>query len=542
MVWSRICTLTLFAALACQQAAGETVLLEFTTQHCGPCRRMRPVVQQLAAEGYAVREVDATSEPQAANQYRVTGFPTFIVVVDGREFARLEGSTDHRTLVEMIHRATAIAAQQQSPPAAARNDAGVTFVNDSAVAANPFAPVPGRVTQLGSEPAANFAAASTGAPNPFAMASTKSFAASPGPTGDAARLIASTVRLSISDAQGQSTGTGTIIDSRMGKALILTCGHLFRESKGQGVVDVTLFRNGPQGAEPAGSAQAQVIDFDLDRDLALVVFEVASDVAVTPLAPRGIPLTVEAPVTSVGCGHGANPTPWESRITAVNRYQGHPNVEAARAPEEGRSGGGLFNAAGQLIGVCFAADPQGNEGLYASLDSIYQKLDALNLTATLQTPPRAATPAAGLAPPASQFAAAPAPFEVRGQSPTPPPLEVGADASNPFAGAAQPVRPSAGSTAAAGEFAASPPAAARAIDPATLPIEERAAIQEIGRRAGNSEVIIIIRPHDATEPSDVIKLKTASPDFVQTLEAAGRSSAAEAGAAMATRPSSALVR
>ena len=75
----------------------------------------------------------------------------------------------------------------------------------------------------------------------------------------------------------------------------------------------------------------------------------------------------------------------------MNRYQGHANVEAARAPEEGRSGGGLFNANGQLIGVCYAADPQGNEGLYASLDSIYQKLDALQLTATLQTPPGGAS-------------------------------------------------------------------------------------------------------------------------------------------------------
>ena len=148
----------------------------------------------------------------------------------------------------------------------------------------------------------------------------------------------------------------------------------------------------------------------------------------TPLAPRGSALAVEAPVTSVGCGHGANPTPWETHITAVNRYQGHANVEAARAPEEGRSGGGLFNAAGQLIGVCFAADPQGNEGLYASIDSIYQKLDALNLSDTLQTPPGGSAQPMEIAqqpqsspslqqPP--QLAAATAPFEVRGQSPIP---------------------------------------------------------------------------------------------------------------------------
>ena len=143
MVWLRTFTLALFAALACQQAVGETVLLEFTTQNCGPCRRMRPVVQQLAAEGYAVREVDASSHPQAATDYRVTGFPTFIVLVDRREYARLEGGTDHRTLTEMIHRATAIAAQQQH---VGRRSNGA-FVDPGAETVNPFAQASGPPTE-----------------------------------------------------------------------------------------------------------------------------------------------------------------------------------------------------------------------------------------------------------------------------------------------------------------------------------------------------------------------------------------------------------
>jgi thiol-disulfide isomerase/thioredoxin len=547
MVWLRTFTLALFAALACQQAVGETVLLEFTTQNCGPCRRMRPVVQQLAAEGFAVREVDASSHPQAATDYRVTGFPTFIVLVDRREYARLEGGTDHRTLTEMIHRATAIAAQQKQHVAA-----------DPTV--NPFDQAPPPTSNQGS-PFGNQqvapAVASAAAPSPFSQipatsygpAPTQTVAAQSAPVSSpansgAGRLVDATVRLSIADAEGKSTGTGTIIDARHGKALVLTCGHLFRESRGQGVVDVTLFRNGTQGAEPIGSAQAQVIDYDLDRDLALVCFETSGPVAVTPLAPKGTALAVEAPVTSVGCGHGANPTPWETRITAVNRYQGHANVEAARAPEEGRSGGGLFNAAGQLIGVCFAADPQGNEGLYASIDSIYQKLDALNLTATLQTPPNSASQPTESVPQVQQIAAtrAPAPFEVRGQSPTP--SAIGADVASQFAGVSNPQEASSAAIPATDQFAASSIASAgpmpAQVDPATLAPAERAAIQEIGRRAGNSEVIVIIRPHDAAEPSDVIKLKTASPEFVHTLEAASRPSASAGN--LAAKPDSSFVR
>ncbi|BBO31115.1 trypsin-like peptidase domain-containing protein [Lacipirellula parvula] len=539
MVWLRTLALTLIVSLAGAQALAETVLIEFTTQNCGPCARMRPVIQRLASEGYAVRQVDATSQPQACDQYRVDRFPTFLVFVDGKEYARLVGGTTHEQLVEMIHKATAIAAQTPSTPLQT-TQAPVSLVGNAPEAANPFAqtqqPQPGRVTTLGSATSSpTTTTVASHVANPFGAQAAPAASAPQAPPGigGSGPLVNSTVRLTIADAAGQSTGTGTVIDARSGKALVLTCGHLFRESKGQGPVQITLFRAGPNGAEPAGSAQGQVIDFDLDRDLALLVFETSNlQVAVTPIAPRQTQLMAEAPVTSVGCGHGDNPTPWESRITAVNRYQGHPNVEVARAPEEGRSGGGLFNAAGQLIGVCFAADPQGNEGLYSSIESIYQKLDALQLTATLQTPatptgpaPVASQPPAAAPAPmavAPQLAAAPspapAPFEVRGQNASVPPTSE-PNAANPFASAA--------------------PTQSAAVDAGSLSTDERAAIQEMGRRGGDSEVIMIIRRKDGSGQSEILTLDSASPEFIRTVQQSKQPSSA---ASIATQPGNSLLR
>lgn len=543
MVWLRTFVFIAVAALSCQMATAESVLVEFTTQNCGPCRRMQPVVRQLAAEGYAVREVDASSQPHVADQYRVTQFPTFLVLVDGREYARLVGGTGHPQLVEMIHRATVIAAQNASAATTGNDRGAVALVNSAATPAGNggFAqPEPGRVVQLqdpqrpatGAAPPANpFANAQAFGPPPVQTVASQPTAApamNGAPTAGAlgagaGKLVDSTVRLSVTDAEGKSTGTGTIIDARGGKALVLTCGHLFRESEGRGPIEISLFRAGPQGAKPRGQVEAQLIDYDLDRDLALVCFQADPSVAVSPVAPRGTQLSVESPVTSVGCGHGSDPTPWQSRITAVNRYQGHPNVEAAGAPEEGRSGGGLFNASGQLIGVCFAADPQGNEGLYASLDSIYAKLDALNLTATLQTPPSNSPQQAAESPTTQLAAAATAsPFEVRGQS------AIDA-ASNPASGDQNPFSNASTSTA--------PAAASAPVDLAALPSEERAALQEIGRRSAGGEVIVIIRPQGEAGPSEVIKLNTASPAFVETLEAVARdpgSNPASARAAVGT--------
>jgi thiol-disulfide isomerase/thioredoxin len=479
MAWSRNLLLALSASLACHHAAAETLLLEFTSPSCGPCRLMRPVMQRMAAEGYPVRDVDISREPGVASQFRVDQVPTFIVLVDGKERARLiGGGREQIELVKMMRTAEAIAAS--AAPAngvAPKSPPPLEYVDHTSPGAvgpggaGTFAqPKPGRVVQIDPHPPISRAPATEQPPVP----------ATAEPTS-AAHLIAATVRLCIEDPEGRSTGTGTIVDARDGKALVLTCGHLFRSSNGKGAIQISLFTAGPNGAELRMTTAGTLVDFDLDRDLALVCFVADGPVAVAPVGPSGTQTPVGISVTSVGCEHGANPTPWASRITAVDRYQGHPNIEAAGAPVEGRSGGGLFNSAGQLVGVCYAADPQGNEGLYASLPSIHAKLDSLNLAMIHQAPSTGSgRPAPGVA--ANQVAAAAAPFEVRGQNPTP-------TATSPFSESIAKAPPVAAVTA----TSAAPPAPAT--ETTTLTAQDRASLEEINRRGADSEVICIIRPH-----------------------------------------------
>jgi len=503
MVWSRTLSLSLLACLACHCAAAETLLVQFTTPECGPCRRMRPVIQRLAAEGYAVREVDGVRDPQVATQYQITNYPTFLVLVDGRERARLVGSTTRAQLVEMIHKAAAIGAAQRAQQSAATFVQNNPFAVTSPAPATTAEPLPGRVVPLQTEPPISRTPREP---------STASNASSPTTAGGVERLIAATVRLTIEDPEGQSTGTGTIVDAREGRALVLTCGHLFRSSGGKGPIKISLFTAGANGAELRTTAEGTLVDYDLERDLALVCFIPDGPIAVAPVAPAGTPMHVGAAVMSVGCEHGANPTPWPTHVTAVDRYLGHPNIEAAGAPVEGRSGGGLFNAAGQLVGVCNAADPQGNEGLYASLPSIHAKLDSLKLSFVHQAPSLGDSQPTNDAA-STSLASASSPFEVRGQNPTP-------AATHVFPAIPQAL--SAGGSAGAAVTAVNPIEQHGPLDP-----REQAAIQELHRRSAESEVICIIRPRTPGGRSEVIKLDKASPAFVQALGGASADDAAQ---------------
>jgi hypothetical protein len=141
-----------------------------------------------------------------------------------------------------------------------------------------------------------------------------------------------------------------------------------------------------------GQFAGTVIDYKCDEtDIGLLSFKTEIQVPVAKLLPRGTALREGESVASFGCDGGADPTRRDSQITKLNRYMGPSNVEVATAPVQGRSGGGLFNQSGQLIGVCYAADKELDEGLYSGPEVVYEQLSRLGLTRLYTQPTATAT-------------------------------------------------------------------------------------------------------------------------------------------------------
>lgn len=185
------------------------------------------------------------------------------------------------------------------------------------------------------------------------------------------QLIAASVRLKVADATGNGYATGTIIARSGQEALVVTCGHVFRDSQGQGRILVDTFGRQPQRGLPGN-----LIGYDESSDVGLVAVTIPCDFEPAPLAPIDHALVAGSPTTSVGCDHGADPTARISRLNGTNKFAGPPNLQVAGQPVQGRSGGGLFSADGYLIGVCNAADPQDDEGLYSAAANVHAILKA----------------------------------------------------------------------------------------------------------------------------------------------------------------------
>ncbi|MCC9607209.1 trypsin-like peptidase domain-containing protein [Blastopirellula sp. JC732] len=323
-----VSALLLSVALAAAPAddSQSPVLYYVTADWCVYCREMKPTVERLKAAGYPVVIVDQTREPDMAQRLAVRGLPAFRMVHQGKIIAQTEGRTSYDELVAMF---------PQKP------------------VANPNpAPQPAAASQVvrGQSPGAM-------------MTSGNSSAARQ-------KALAATVRLKVIDPNGFSYGTGTVVHSHHGEALVLTCGHLFRDSKGAGEIEVESFAPGASGA-----ISGRLLSYDLDRDVALLTFKPNFPLEAVTIRTPDQPVTVGEKAFTVGCDKGADATIRESRINSINRYQGPDNLQAAGAPIDGRSGGGLFNDAGQLIGVCNAADPEYDEGYYAALKTIFSLLE-----------------------------------------------------------------------------------------------------------------------------------------------------------------------
>lgn len=81
------------------------VLVEFSSVLCGPCNAMRPVLDDLAADlgdDGKVVVVEITINQRLADEYKISGVPTFIAFRNGKPWNRMVGMQSKAMLLEAL--------------------------------------------------------------------------------------------------------------------------------------------------------------------------------------------------------------------------------------------------------------------------------------------------------------------------------------------------------------------------------------------------------------------------------------------------------
>lgn len=414
--------------LAAIPSSQEATLLFVISPGCVPCQQAAPLVRELAREGYSIEVVDAAKHPDLVRRLGVRQFPSFLMVSGDQVVEHVVGGGDPTALKPRIlkmfddaarlHKKnvaqTDIPRRNISPPS---NSAAVPSEMES----TPFPPIASAHGTSAALPTAAPApeishaawtspdvapgrSASAIAPVSFVSQSDAAsrvlspssvFPVSETPNGSSVSpnveispWIQSSVKLRVDAENTHSWGTGTIIDTRDGEALILTCGHIFRDSKGKGQIETHLF-----GQSSTVKVYGRCLYYDLEVDLALVIIRPPCPVRAVPIAPANYMVRTDRQVLSVGCDGGANPTVRAHRVMSTDRI-GTPSdnaipfhyIQVSGAPVSGRSGGGLFSEDGYLIGVCNTADPVENDGHFVPPHIIRQVLKSQRLDMILDNP------------------------------------------------------------------------------------------------------------------------------------------------------------
>ncbi|WSD73455.1 thioredoxin [Streptomyces sp. NBC_01591] len=86
-------------------AADLPVLVEFTADWCGPCRRLAPVLSAVATElagRMEVVQLDIDTSPGVASRYAVLSAPTLMVFRNGEPVKSMVGARPKRRLLQEL--------------------------------------------------------------------------------------------------------------------------------------------------------------------------------------------------------------------------------------------------------------------------------------------------------------------------------------------------------------------------------------------------------------------------------------------------------
>ena len=74
----------------------------FSATWCGPCKAFKPVINEIAGEGYSIQFIDIDQQQDLAAKYNVRSVPTVVIEESGIEVDRFIGSIPKQMILEKL--------------------------------------------------------------------------------------------------------------------------------------------------------------------------------------------------------------------------------------------------------------------------------------------------------------------------------------------------------------------------------------------------------------------------------------------------------
>ena len=80
--------------------------IKFSAVWCGPCQRLKPKVDKLKPNypNITFTDIDTDKQPEMSKKYQVTGLPTIVIELNGKQSNRLVGAPSDKELKALLDR------------------------------------------------------------------------------------------------------------------------------------------------------------------------------------------------------------------------------------------------------------------------------------------------------------------------------------------------------------------------------------------------------------------------------------------------------
>ena len=77
-------------------------ILYFTADWCNPCKKVRPIAEELIRDGANIKFIDVDIETEMTKRFEIMSVPTFVVIRDNAEICRASGVQTMQELNKLL--------------------------------------------------------------------------------------------------------------------------------------------------------------------------------------------------------------------------------------------------------------------------------------------------------------------------------------------------------------------------------------------------------------------------------------------------------
>jgi|TARA_R110000744_G_scaffold299655_1_gene409052 thioredoxin-like negative regulator of GroEL len=75
----------------------------FTATWCGPCKTFKPIMNEIASEGYSVQFIDIDQNQTLTSQHNILSVPTTVIEENGVEVDRFVGALPKQSVIQRLN-------------------------------------------------------------------------------------------------------------------------------------------------------------------------------------------------------------------------------------------------------------------------------------------------------------------------------------------------------------------------------------------------------------------------------------------------------